>query len=107
MNDDSKTESSNGASAAVMDRLSKFGRAILRYRVVLFIALVGILYGFVVFQTYHLSNDDAGSVPSDSQSAALTPHVDKNVVDQLTSLKDNSVNVQALFNQSRTNPFSE
>jgi hypothetical protein len=107
MNDDDKTSSSVGASAIVLEKLSRFGQQILRYRVVLFIALVGILYSFIVFQTYSLSNSDAGSAPSDSQTAALTPHVDKNVIDQLMSLKDNSVNVRALFNQSRTNPFSE
>ncbi|HJQ09365.1 MAG TPA: hypothetical protein VJ836_07865 [Candidatus Saccharimonadales bacterium] len=39
--------------------------------------------------------------------ALATPRIDEDAIKQLQTLKDNSVNVQALFDESRTNPFQE
>jgi hypothetical protein len=44
--------------------------------------------------------------PSDQlTSVKPSPRIDQDVVSQLQQLQDNSVSVQALFNQGRTNPF--
>lgn len=76
------------------------------YTFLLFIALVAVLYGFLMFRINTLSNTRPSSDSVDTQvQAARVPHIDKAVVQQLKSLNDNSVNVQALFNEARSNPF--
>jgi hypothetical protein len=77
-----------------------------RFSFFLFIGFVAILYGFVVFRINSLSNAQPSSDSVTSQvKAAQVPHIDKSVVKQLESLHDNSVNVQTLFNEARSNPF--
>lgn len=77
-----------------------------RFSLVLFISFVALLYGFVLFRINTLSNvqPSPDSVTSQIQ-AAQVPHIDESVVKQLESLQNNSVNVQALFNEARSNPF--
>jgi Flp pilus assembly protein CpaB len=77
-----------------------------RYSLLIFIVLVMGLYSFVLLRIHSLSmaEPSADAVSSQLQAAHVI-HVDKAVVKQLQSLQDNSVNVQALFDQARSNPF--
>lgn len=77
-----------------------------RYILVIFIVFVAGLYGFVLFRVNSLSHAQplASDVTNQIKAAAI-PHIDQAVVKQLQSLQDNSVGVQALFNQARSNPF--
>jgi hypothetical protein len=73
---------------------------------ILFISFVVLLYGFVIFRINSLNGAQPSSESVSSQvKAAQVPHIDKSVVKQLESLHDNSVNVQTLFNEARSNPF--
>ncbi|HEY1063767.1 MAG TPA: hypothetical protein VGE30_00535 [Candidatus Saccharimonadales bacterium] len=75
-----------------------------RYSVPLFVLLIVGLYGFLVMQT----NAATSVEPSPDQQLAATkraPNVDPETVRQLQQLQDNSVSVQALFNEARSNPF--
>lgn len=75
-----------------------------RYRVLLFCLLVASLYGYLVFQISQATTVQ----PSSELQTAVTkasPRIDPEVVQQLEQLQDNSVTVQALFNEARTNPF--
>ncbi|HTB49267.1 MAG TPA: hypothetical protein VK712_04250 [Verrucomicrobiae bacterium] len=77
-----------------------------RYSVVIFLIFIALLYGFVLLRINSLSNTQPSPDAVSSQvQAAQTPHIDESVVKQLQSLQDNSVSVQALFNQARSNPF--
>jgi hypothetical protein len=79
-----------------------------RFSLVLFIAFVALLYGFIFFRINSLSNIQPSSESITSQvKAAQVPHIDQATVKQLESLQNNSVNVQALFNEARSNPFQE
>lgn len=76
------------------------------YTLPAFLVFVGLIYGFLFLQI----NSLVGSTPSDADidnqvKAAHVPAIDEDVVDQLMSLKDNSVNVQSLFEKARNNPF--
>lgn len=76
------------------------------YKIVIFVIFICLIYAFVWFKISSLSNAEPSSTQVSSQvKAAAIPHIDKNVVTQLQSLQDNSVSVQALFNQARSNPF--
>lgn len=77
-----------------------------RYSLALFLAFVFLLYGFIFLRINSLSNIQPSNDAVSSQvKAARIPHIDQPVVDQLQSLQDNSVSVQALFDQARRNPF--
>ncbi len=77
-----------------------------RYAVVLFFVLVAGVYGFVILQINLLSSAQPSQSDIDAQvTATPVPRIDPKVAGQLEQLKDNSVNVQALFDQARQNPF--
>jgi len=79
-----------------------------RYRVILFIvALVG-LYSVLVLRINMLNNQvpDDNAVTTELQ-AVHPPKLDPTIVTKIQQLQDNSVDVQALFNQARNNPFQE
>lgn len=75
-------------------------------RIPLFLLLVAAVYGFVVWRTSVLQNaqPSASSVSSQVQS---TPHIDQTTISKIQQLQNSSVNVNALFNQARQNPFQE
>ncbi len=77
-----------------------------RFSFLLFICFVALLYGFIILRIDSLSNTQpSGDSVTSQVQAAQVPHIDQSVVNQLESLNNNSVNVQALFNESRSNPF--
>lgn len=77
-----------------------------KYSLLAFIVLVGIIYAFLIFRINSLSGQEPSEAAITQQvKAAQIPQIDKSVVKQLESLQDNSVNVQTLFNQARSNPF--
>jgi hypothetical protein len=75
---------------------------------VMLFVLFAAVYAYVVVQINTLSNPpvDSGAVTAASKALPV-PRIDDNAINQLLSLKDNSVNVQVLFEQGRTNPFQE
>ena len=79
-----------------------------RYLPALFGLLLVLIYGFLTFRIQTLNSQEPTALDISQQSqTAQVPHIDPAVVRQLTSLKDNSVNVQTLFDQARGNPFQE
>lgn len=77
-----------------------------RYRVPGFIVFVALVYGFVLFRFNTVRTIEPSETAVTSQvKAAKVPHIDQTVLQQLQSLQDNSVSVQALFNEARSNPF--
>jgi hypothetical protein len=92
---------------ALPDVLKAALKTVSRYRWLLFLAFVTVIYGFIGYRIYSLSRPNNSSASVQAQVTTLTPHIDPAVVSQLTKLQDNSVSVQALFNQSRDNPFAE
>ena len=86
--------------------LEGIGHFVSRYAIILFFLLVVAVYGFVLLQINSLSNAQPSSSAVSSQAQAVAiPHIDPTVVKQIQNLQDNSVSVQTLFNQARTNPF--
>src|SRR4051812_45969164 len=79
-----------------------------RYAPILFCVFLALVYGFVVYrvQVLNSSEPSASDVATQSRTASV-PHIDPTVLSQLQKLQDNSVSVQTLFNESRSNPFQE
>lgn len=87
-------------------KLSIVARKYSRYSLVGFIAVVVIAYGFVLFRISSLGQLEPTDEAITSQvKADQVPHIDEAVVKQLESLEDNSVSVQTLFDEARSNPF--
>jgi hypothetical protein len=78
------------------------------YSLFIFLIFVAALYGFVLLRVHNLNAAEPSPDAVSSQvKAAQIPRIDPAVVQQLQSLQNNSVSVQALFNQARSNPFQE
>lgn len=91
---------------ALLAKLNGLGKRLRPYSLLVFLLFVALLYGFVLLRISNLSNLQPPEEAVNSQvKAAALPHIDQSVVNQLQSLQNNSVNVQALFNQARNNPF--
>jgi hypothetical protein len=76
------------------------------YTTVLIVVLFASVYALVILRINSLSNAevDQNAVTSQVKSSPSL-RIDPQAVQQLQSLKDNSVNVQTLFENQRTNPF--
>lgn len=91
---------------ALSTSLNSVGRKAWTYRVFIFFLLVAVFYGYILWRINVYSN----APPSQSEKSAQAtpqPHVDKETVQKLQSLQDNSVSVQSLFDDARQNPFQE
>jgi hypothetical protein len=93
---------------ALQSQLQLRWRSTLRLRILLFLILLVVLYGFIAWRISTLANvqPDEAAVSSKLKTTS-TPHIDQSVVDKIKQLEDNSVNVQTLFDQARQNPFRE
>lgn len=91
---------------AMLLKLSNLGKRLRPYSLLAFLLFIALLYGFVLLRINSLSSLQPSEDAVSSQvKAAKLPHIDQSVVTQLQSLQNNSVSVQALFNQARSNPF--
>ncbi len=88
--------------------VGKFATKLKPYTGVFFFLLIALAYGFIVLRINSLSAAQVDPMAVDAQiKATPTPHIDANTIEQLQTLKDNSVNVQTLFEDDRINPFQE
>jgi hypothetical protein len=98
-----------GLSIASLPQLAQIVQDKLgRYVVILFLLLIVAVYGFVLFRIGALSSaqPDSSAVAAQAKASAV-PHIDPVAIKQIQNLQDNSVSVQTLFNQARSNPFQE
>lgn len=94
--------------ASIKPIISGFLRLLRRYASVLIFLLFMGVYGYMLLQINSLSNPHVGADEVAAEVKALpTPRIDQEAAAKLQALKDNSVNVQTLFEQGRTNPFQE
>ncbi|PIZ63767.1 hypothetical protein COY17_00155 [Candidatus Saccharibacteria bacterium CG_4_10_14_0_2_um_filter_52_9] len=87
-------------------QLSKLVLKLRRYSLLAFIALVVLIYGFLLLRINNLGSTPPsnGAIINESGKTKV-PHIDESVVRQLKALQDNSVSVQTLFDEARSNPF--
>lgn len=91
---------------AVQPAIATILHALRRYATVLIFLLFTGVYGYLIFQINTLSNPTVEEAEVLSEAKALpVPRIDEESAKKLQSLKDNSVNVQTLFEQGRTDPF--
>jgi hypothetical protein len=81
-------------------------RRVRTYQAFLFFLIVASCYGFILWRINVYSNTPA-NLNEETAQIGSQPHVDPVTVKKILDLQDNSVSVQALFNQARQNPFQE
>ncbi len=92
---------------ALKPALAKALRSVRKFAAVLVFLLFTAIYGYTIYQINSLSNPTVDQSAVTSESKALpSPRMDEAAAAKLESLQDNSVNVQSLFDKSRTDPFS-
>lgn len=70
--------------------------------------LLAATYAFVIIRINNYSNPTVTNAEVTDKAAGLpTLHIDEQAAEKLKTLEDNSVNVQTLFDEGRTNPFHE
>jgi hypothetical protein len=91
----------------LQNQLQTIQKNILHFRKSLFLLLVVLVYGFVIWRVNVLSTAQPSQSAIASQTTLPKPHIDETTINKIKQLQDNSVNVQALFNKTRQNPFQE
>lgn len=101
-----KNDNPKNLLADMNRRLSVVGVKLRHYSLVLFLVFVVSIYGLVVWRVNALltAQPTPDQISSQVKANSITK-VDPAVVKQLQALRDNSVNVQVLFDQGRNNPF--
>lgn len=88
--------------------LQKLLETFKRYVFVICVVLFGGLYGTLIYT----AGQQAALEPSESEitekyKAAARPKLDEDTVNKLESLESTNVDVQAIFDEARQNPFNE
>jgi hypothetical protein len=98
----------NTTKQPVSNQVKQLWEAFTRLRVVLFVIVLVLLYGFISWRIQVLSSvePDATAIASQAKATAQ-PKIDQALVDKITQLQDTNVTVKALFDQARKNPFRE
>ena len=91
--------------------ITKFNTAVAfcqQHALILGICAFGLLYGYIILQVTTLANTTPSEAEVAKQLKAVPhPKINKDVAAKIEGLEDQNVNVQAIFNEARENPFSE
>lgn len=87
--------------------LSAVGGKIQAYAGFFLFLLFAVIYGFLVMQINKYSYPTIDDSEVLKITASPTSGIDEDAANKLLLLEDNSVNVQTLFREGRTNPFQE
>lgn len=92
----------------VLKKISPYVKLLSRYGVFLFIVGFLGIYLYLVQHIGGLIQEDAFSANTDSQIKPISRlKIDQNAVDQMNQLEAQNIEVKALFDNARQNPFSQ
>ncbi|MDB5166391.1 MAG: hypothetical protein JWM37_463 [Candidatus Saccharibacteria bacterium] len=94
--------------STLIDKLQPLINRLYKARYIIFILMVIAVFGYVGWQvrTAISVEPDAATV-SAASGKSNSPHIDPATISKIRQLQDNSVEVRALFDQARRNPFQE
>ncbi len=89
-------------------KLSPLIRGARQYVVVIFVIVVSVLYAFLIVRTNQLAQSEpSDEAVTEKLKATPRPKIDQATANKLEQLEDQNVQVKTLFNNARSNPFSE
>lgn len=93
---------------SIKPQFEKLFKKLSKHATFIVITLVLLVY---VFMVWRISTLTTAEPSAQAESAALAetsiPRVNRNAVEQIQALEQNSTEIQSLFNQARNNPFQE
>jgi hypothetical protein len=90
----------------ILAKLTPFKNFILRYDVIIFIILVGLVFGFMTLKIANYSDKEPTSDQVDERKNSLrVVKLDDTAVQKIQQLEDQNINIESLFNNGRANPF--
>lgn len=93
---------------SLLTRLGPVQLFVKKNKVFLIILTVVAIFGFIVFRISYFNALEPTESALDKQlQTSSRPRIDKAIVEKLVNLETENIQVQALFNQARENPFSE
>lgn len=100
--------SSNIDLKKITNRITGLYKGLLKHAKFIFIVIVVLLAGFLIFEINVLINKE----PTDEQISAQLqtikrPKIDQDTIDKIEQLEDHNVAVQSLFKAARDNPFQD
>jgi hypothetical protein len=79
-----------------------------RYYALILFVVVGLLYGYIIFQINHFNRQQpTDTAVNERIKQVKRPSIDPQTAEKLKNLEDSSQEVQALFQNARQNPFQE
>lgn len=77
-----------------------------KYAVFACVMLVLVAYGFLVFRiNNYVSHEPDADVVNERLNNLRRPKIDQSTIDKIQQLQDTNVQVKALFDEARDNPF--
>lgn len=93
---------------SMLSQAQKLGGDLKRYLVIFVIIVIGSMYAYLLYTSGKLAEAEPSEVQvSEKFQGAARPKIDKAAAQKLEELEDQNIEVQALFQQARNNPFSE
>jgi hypothetical protein len=93
---------------ALLEQISKLLTLIKRFRFITIFVIFSLMYGYILVQVNAINQ----KAPSDKQvsdkvTALPQPKIDQGLIDKITSMEEESVQVKSIFSDARKNPFAE
>jgi Tfp pilus assembly protein PilO len=92
----------------IANQLQKVTVLAKKYIVIIVALIFGIMYGFLILaSSQQAQNKPPEGMVLDQVNAAERPSIDESAAATLKQLRDQNIEVKALFEEARNNPFSE
>lgn len=79
-----------------------------RFRFVIVFAIFSSMYGYILLQVNLIDSKEPTAVQI-TEKTTKAPHtsIDPKLVEKITSLEEENVDIKTIFNETRKNPFTE
>jgi hypothetical protein len=92
----------------LLDKLAIATAFVKRFRFLLAFLVFSGMYGYIIMQVNAINTREPSAVQiSEKATSAPRTKVDEELVEEITSLEEQNVQVKTIFNEARKNPFSE
>lgn len=93
---------------SVGSKFKKLLRSLGKYATFIFILVVLLAYSFIVIRIRTLANHEpTDDVVAERLKTLKRPKIDQATIDKIKQLQDTNVQVKALFDHARDNPFQD
>jgi hypothetical protein len=90
----------------ILAKLAPLKNFIIKNSVIIFIVMVGAIFGFITLRIASYSNIEPSYDQVDERKSSLRAvKLDDSAVQKIELLEDRNISIESLFNNGRANPF--